>query len=146
MTQYDIRPAREEDMPFIRDCVHRFRLDDEVLAAEQFITVRDGEDIIAFGRIKPYDGSVYELGCVGVVEERRGHGLGRLVVQTLIERFPTDAVYVTTDLAEYFEKLGFARTDALPRPLVKKIEGVCNKLRSGVVGMIYWRRGNGSKR
>ena len=140
---HEIRPARREDMPFISECVRRFRLDNEALAAEQFITVRQDGEIIAFGRIKPYADDVYELGCVGVVEGQRGHGLGRLVVQELIERFPTDAVYVTTDLTEYFEKLGFTRTDALPRPLAEKIQTVCDKLRSGVVGMLYQRQRSG---
>ena len=143
---HEIRPARREDMPFIRECVRRFRLDNETLDAKQFITVRQGEEIIAFGRIKPYGDEVYELGCVGVIEGQRGRGLGRLVVQELIERFPTDAVYVTTDLAEYFEKLGFTRTDTLPRPLAEKIQTVCDKLRSGVVGMVYQRQGSAVRR
>ena len=133
-------------MPFIRECVRRFRLDNEALDAEQFITVRQGGEIIAFGRIKPYGDDVHELGCVGVVEERRGRGLGRLVVQELIERFPTDAVYVTTDLTEYFDKLGFTRTNTLPRPLAEKIENVCDKLRSGVVGMVHQRQRSGIAR
>jgi len=133
-------------MPFIHECVRRFRLDGEVLAAEQFMTVRQGGEIIAFGRIKPYGDDVYELGCVGVVEEQRGRGLGRLVVQELIERFPTDAVYVTTDLTEYFDKLGFTRTNTLPRPLAEKIENVCDKLRSGVVGMVHQRQRSGIAR
>jgi len=141
-----IRPARREDMPFIGECVRRLRLDNETLDAEQFTTVRQGEEIIAFGRIKPYGDDVYELGCVGVVEGQRGHGLGRLVVQELIERFPTDAVYVTTDLTEYFDKLGFTRMDSLPRPLAEKIENVCDKLRSGVVGMVYQRQRSGIAR
>jgi len=127
-------------MPFIRECVRRFRLDNEALHAEQFITLRQGGEIIAFGRIKPYSDDVYELGCVGVVEGQRGRGLGRLVVQELIERFPTDAVYVTTDLTDYFEKLGFTRTDTLPRPLAEKIQTVCGKLRSSVVGMVHRRQ------
>ena len=143
---HEIRPARREDMPFIDECVRRFRLDNETLDAEQFITVRRSEEIIAFGRIKPYGDDVYELGCVGVVEGQRGHGLGRLVVQELIEHFPTDAVYVTTDLTDYFEKLGFTRTDALPRPLAEKIQTVCDKLRSGVVGMVYQRQGRALER
>ncbi|MDP2948453.1 MAG: GNAT family N-acetyltransferase [Chloroflexota bacterium] len=127
-------------MPFIRDCVRRFRLDSEALDARQFITVRQGERIVAFGRIKPYGGDVYELGCVGVVEHQRGRGLGRLVVQSLIERFPADTVYVTTDVPEYFERLGFSRTNGLPPVLAAKIGRVEGKLRSGVVGMVYLRR------
>ena len=133
-------------MPFIGECVRRFRLDDEALQADQFITVREGGEIVAFGRIKPYGDDVYELGCVGVLEQQRGRGLGRLVVRTLIERFPTDTVYVTTDLADYFEKLGFTRTDALPRPLAEKIRSVCGKLRSDVVGMVYQRQGSAVRR
>ncbi|MGQ9572321.1 MAG: GNAT family N-acetyltransferase [Dehalococcoidia bacterium] len=132
-------------MPFIAECVRSFRLDDEALDAAQFITVRQGEEIIAFGRIKPYGNDVYELGCVGVVEEQRGRGLGRLVVQELIERFPTDSVYVTTDLAQYFEKLGFIQTNTLP-PLSDKIQRVCGRLRSHVVGMVYHRQRNGTRR
>jgi N-acetylglutamate synthase-like GNAT family acetyltransferase len=133
-------------MPFIRECVRRFRLDNEALEAEQFMTVRQNGEIIAFGRVKPYGDGVYELGCVGVVEGRRGQGLGRLVVETLIERFPTDAVYVTTDLTQYFERLGFTRTDAIPRPLTEKIQTVCGKLRSDVVGMVYQRQRGATER
>ena len=58
--------AAPGDLPAIAECVRRFRLDDEDLAAEQFVVARERGRLVAFGRIKPY-GRVYELGSVGVL-------------------------------------------------------------------------------
>ncbi len=130
--------ATAEDLPFIVETVARMRLDGEDLAPEQFAVVRAPRSgpIIAFGRIKPYS-ETFELGCVAVVEEARGKGLGEAVVRELIRRFPQDEVFVTTDLPGYFERLGFLRTEILPQEIVAKIERVCGQLREGVVGMVY---------
>jgi N-acetylglutamate synthase-like GNAT family acetyltransferase len=136
MHDYRIRSAVQADLPFIQDMVARLRLDNEDLRPEQFIVVEEGERTVAFGRIKPYR-RTFELGCVAVVEDRRGQGIGELVVRELIRRFPQRRVFVTTDIPEYFERLGFVRTTALPRELSEKIRRVEGKLRSGVVGMVY---------
>ncbi len=135
---HEIRPATSGDFAFIRETVARLRLDGEGLEPEQFIVVRraGGDGIVAFGRIKPYRGT-YELGCVAVVEEERGRGWGKLAVRELIRRFPRDEVYVTTDLPEYFERLGFLRTEILPRELEEKIERIEGVVREDVVGMVY---------
>jgi len=138
---YDISPATNDAMPFIRDTVARLRLDGERLEAEQFIVLRrdGGDGIIGFGRVKPYR-RTHELGCVAVIEEERGLGWGELLVRELVRRFPQDEVYVTTDLPEYFERLGFLRTEILPPELEEKIARVEGTVRSGVVGMVYDRR------
>jgi len=134
-----IVPAAPDDFPFIRDTVLRLRLDAEDLRPQQFITLRRDGSIIAFGRIKPYR-HTYELGCVAVLEEERGRGWGRLIVRELIRRFPQDEVYVTTDLPQYFERLGFLRTEILPPELEAKVQRVEGVVRTGVVGMVYDRR------
>jgi N-acetylglutamate synthase-like GNAT family acetyltransferase len=138
MPDYRIRKAFQADLPFIQDMVARLRLDNEDLRPEQFIVLEEGERTLAFGRIKPYR-RTFELGCVAVVEDRRGQGIGEFVVRELIRRFPQRRVYVTTDIPEYFERLGFVPTRALPRELSEKIDRVEGKLRSGVVGMVYRR-------
>jgi len=138
MPNYHIRSATEADLPFIRETVARLRLDNEDLRVEQFIVVEEGGRTVAFGRIKPYR-RTFELGCVAVVEDRRKQGIGALVVRELVRRFPQRRVYVTTDVPEYFQRLGFARTRALPRELGDKIGRVEGRLRSGVVGMVYRR-------
>ncbi len=132
----EFAPATAEDFPFIRDTVQRLRLDSEDLRPEQFLTLRRDGRIIAFGRIKPYRRTC-ELGCVAVLEEERGRGCGEMVVRELIRRFPQDEVYVTTDLPEYFERLGFLRTEILPPELEAKLRRVEGAVRTGVVGMVY---------
>lgn len=133
---HTISPASADDFSFIRDTILRLNLDAENLKPQQFIVVRREGRTIAFGRIKPYR-RTHELGAVAVMEKERGKGWGRLVVQELIRRFPQDEVYVTTDLPQYFEKLGFLATETLPPELEAKLARVEGKLRSGVVGMIY---------
>jgi N-acetylglutamate synthase-like GNAT family acetyltransferase len=133
-----IVPATRLDMDLIGACVRRFRLDDEDLRPEQFVVVREGDRVVAFGRIKPY-ASVHELGCVGVLEEKRGRGLGTLVVEELIHRFPTREVYITTDLPRYFERFGFAEIADPPTEIAAKMERVCGRLRRGVVAMALYR-------
>jgi N-acetylglutamate synthase-like GNAT family acetyltransferase len=128
-------------MPFIRDCVTRFRLDGEDLEPEQFLVVRDRDGIIAFGRIKPYGAGVYELSSVGVIYGRRNRGLGEAMVRELIRRFPSDMVYVTTDLTSYFERLGFRIDENPPAVIRDKVQRVCGRVRTGVVPMTFRRNG-----
>ncbi len=120
---YVVRSATAADLPFIRDTVTRLRLDSEELHAEQFIVVEESSRTVAFGRVRPYL-RTFELGCVAVVEDRCGRGLGEMVVRELIRRFPQGRVYVTTDIPEYFRRLGFVPTVSLPRELTAKIERV----------------------
>jgi N-acetylglutamate synthase-like GNAT family acetyltransferase len=129
--------ASHADMPFLAECVHRFRLDYEDLRAEQFIVLRKSDRIVAFGRIKPYGGGVYELGCVAVLEEERGQGMGKQVVRELIRRFPVSDIYITTDLPEYFEPFGFRQITEGPPEILAKIQRVCGRLRTGVVPMAF---------
>jgi len=130
-----LEPARPADLPLIAECVRRFRLDDEDLAAEQLVVARERGRLVAFGRIKPY-GRVYELGSVGVLEAERGRGLGGSIVRELVRRFPTREIYITTDRPAYFARFGFCRIDDPPPEISAKIARVCAHLRSGVVAMV----------
>ena len=142
-SQVEFTPATLADMPFIRDQLERERLDTERLEPEQFITIREGDRIIACGRIKPYE-RTYELGSVWVAEDHRGRRLGEIITRELVGRFPQDEVYITTDAAvglpAYYERLGFLRTKILPDELVAKIKRVCETLGRDAVGMVYDRR------
>lgn len=135
MTEVRLEPATPADLPAIVDCVRRFRLDDEDLAAEQFVVARERGQLVAFGRIKPY-GRVWELGSVGVLEAERGRGLGGLIVRELVRRFPAREVWITTDLPAYFAHFGFRTIDDPPPEIAAKIGRVCALLRTGVVAML----------
>ena len=135
-----IRPASPDDMPFITEHLEKFLLDDEDVDFHQFVVAVEGDAIVGFGRIRPHR-EVYELGGVGVVEERRNEGIGKMIIRHLIDIFPSDDVYITTDIPGYFEKLGFRRVEHAPLDLIEKIKRVCEKkCRNGAVVMRY-RRG-----
>lgn len=131
-----IQSASQDDMPFIKDSIERFRLDDEYLDYHQFVVAIDGNEVVGFGRIRPHK-EVYELGCVGVVEHKRNQGIGKMIVEYLINNFPTNEVYITTDLPGYFESFGFKKVDPGPKELVEKLSRVCkSKCREGAVVMV----------
>jgi len=133
---FNIRPATPEDMPFIKDCIERFRLDDEDLDYQQFVVTVEEKEIVGFGRIRPHK-KVHELGSVGVVENKRRHGIGRMIIEHLISGFPTDEVYIASDLPGYFERFGFRKMDPGPQELVAKLQRVCkSKRREGAVVMV----------
>jgi threonine dehydratase len=136
-SELEFLTASDADMPFIREMIERERLDDERLEASQFITLREGGRIVAFGRVKPYE-HTFELGAVAVVPEARGRGLGIAIIRELIRRFPQDEVFLTTDIPQYYESLGFLRTTELPLELAAKVERVLAAgIRGQVFGMVY---------
>jgi len=139
-SELEFRAAKPTDMAFIREAITRERLDDENLRAEQFITLRRDGQIVAFGRVKPYK-DTYELASVVVEPAERGKGLGEAITRELVRRFPQDEVYITTDIPQYYERLGFLRTEILPDEIAAKREHVlATGLRDSVYGLIYDRR------
>lgn len=116
-----LRKGRTEDLPFIRRGAAAWRLDDERLAARQFVVaVDEAGRRVGFGRVKPYEG-FHELGTVGVAPRWRGRGVGELIVRRLIRDFPDRVVWITTDLIAYFERFGFRLRARGPLELGAKI-------------------------
>ena len=113
-----IRCANNQDMPAIVRMIGEFGLDYENLRVEQFVVAEDGSVMIGFGRLKPNPDAA-EIGCIGVLHERRREGIGRLIVEELIRRGP-DEVWITTDIPEYFEPLGFTRFASVPASIAQK--------------------------
>ena len=104
-----VRNATNRDMPAIVRMIGEFHLDYENLEPGQFVIVEDAGVMVGFGRLKPYPDAT-ELGCVGVLHERRNQGIGSLIVDELISRGPKE-VWITTDMPNYFRSLGFRGRD-----------------------------------
>ena len=72
-----------------------------------------------------------------MLEHKRNQGVGKMIIEYLINNFPADKVYITTDLIEYFEKIGFKKIEPGPKDLVEKLQRVCkSKCREGAVVMV----------
>ena len=111
-------------MQMIESYVEKFRLDNENLKFEQFIVAERNESIIGFGRIKPYQ-HCFELGCVAVLEAYRRRAIGSAIVKKLIKDFPSDDIWITTDIPESFQRFGFQSATDAPQEILDKIERVC---------------------
>ena len=124
MKDVSLRKANIADMQMIESYVEKFRLDNENLNFEQFIVAEKNGSIIGFGRIKTYE-DCFELGCIAVLEAYRKRSIGSAIVKRLIKDFPSDDIWITTDIPEYFQRFGFKSTTDAPQEILDKIKRVC---------------------
>jgi N-acetylglutamate synthase-like GNAT family acetyltransferase len=101
-----VRHATEADMGFIEDKMKSYNLDTRDLDYGEFAVATENSKIIGFGRLKKTE-TVYEIGCILVIEEKRRRGVGQLILEHLLEYAPLNKVYVMTDWVDYFNELGF---------------------------------------
>jgi N-acetylglutamate synthase-like GNAT family acetyltransferase len=101
-----VRHATEADMGFIEEKMKSYNLDTVDLDYGEFAVATENSKIIGFGRLKKTK-TVYEIGCILVIEEKRRKGVGQLILEHLLEYAPVNKVYVMTDWVDYFNELGF---------------------------------------
>jgi N-acetylglutamate synthase-like GNAT family acetyltransferase len=130
-----MRNATNLDMPSIVRMIGEFQLDYENLQPEQFIVVEDGDVMVGFGRLQPCIDAT-ELGCVGVLHERRKQGIGRLIIDELICRGPEE-IWITTDKPDYFRTLGFVQSLQMPKSIARKLERFRDFAQFEIVAMRY---------
>ena len=128
-----VRNATNRDMPAIVRMIGEFHLDYENLEPGQFVVVEDAGVMVGFGRLKPYPDAT-ELGCVGVLHERRNQGIGSLIVDELISRGPKE-VWITTDMPDYFRPLGFVEQTQVPNSIAQKLDRFRDFGRGHIVAM-----------
>ena len=123
-THMILRSATINDMSLIVRMIGEFDLDYEQLSPEQFLVIEEEDQVIAFGRLKPYPDAV-ELGSVGVRLDRRKMGYGKIMVEALIEKAPAE-IWITTNLLDYFRQFGFTESERMPASIKNKLENFCH--------------------
>ena len=122
-----VKQAEESDLEQILTHLEDFQLDDTNVAYEQFYIAVNNQEIIGFGRIKPYD-KIYELSSVGVLPEHRSKGVGQKLINYLIDIFPSNDIWITTKIDEYFKQFGFKECHTPPEEIQYKQIYICSKL------------------
>lgn len=122
-----VRPALKSDLEKIKPYVEEYGLDGENLDHQQFYVAEVDCELAGFGRLKCY-GEVYELATIGVLEHFRGNGVGRKIIEKLMYAVPSEEIWITTIIPEYFEQFGFVENDNIPDEILLKCERVCGKL------------------
>ena len=85
-----------------------------------FTVVTNNGDLLGCGALHFYSPTTGEIRSLAVDERAKAHGVGRRVVEALIdeaERYELDAVFAFTYVVEFFNKVGFHQVERGVLPL-----------------------------
>lgn len=115
-----IRPARAADQAAIVAIVRAARINPTNLRWQRFVGAEDQGRIVGVGQIKPHRDGSRELASLAVIPERRGQGIGDMLVRAL-QAQSAPPLYLTCldHLEQYYARSGFRRIppDTMPPAL-----------------------------
>jgi N-acetylglutamate synthase-like GNAT family acetyltransferase len=104
-----IRPARETEAAPIRDLIYLVGINPTGLDWKRFVVaVNDQDEMLGCGQIKPHGHDVLELASIAVYPEHQGKGIGRAIIEHLLQESPRP-LYLICESANgpLYEKFGF---------------------------------------
>jgi amino-acid N-acetyltransferase len=114
-----VRKALMRDIPPILDLINGYAAKGIMLprtefemseAIRDFTVVYRGSEFLGCGALHFYSPTIGEIRSLAVHEHAKTHGVGRKVVEALVEEaqdYELDAVFAFTYVAEFFGKVGF---------------------------------------
>ena len=125
----NIRPARVGDVPAIYELIRTFAdrklmirrsLGELYESIREFLVATDEDGrVIGCVALHVFWEDLAELKCLAVAERAQGQGLGRTLLDACWEAargLEINSVFTLTYVAEFFEKLGYARIDKADLP------------------------------
>ena len=106
-----IRQANRADDKTIRKLIYQYRLNPIGIDWRRFRVAVDAKDrVIGCGQVKPHGDGTRELASIVVQQQYRKQGIGRAIIQRLLEENP-GVLYLTTreTMGPYYEQFGFYR-------------------------------------
>ena len=145
---YTLRPAEAEDTGKIRKLIIRSRINPSALDWRRFVVaVTPKNDLIGCGQIKPHRDGSHELASIAVEPEWQGHGVGRAIIEHLLES--TEGVLYLmcrSSMGPLYEKFDFRVIGEAKMPKyfrrVSKLAGLIEELRSEGETLFVMRRGS----
>lgn len=111
--------------------INEFELDNRDLKKEQFtVAIHEGE-LVGFGRLREH-ADCYELCSLGVIPSFRKKGIGKAIVNRLIEPDSyrgSKNIYLVCIIPEYFKPFGFQSVKKCPASVKDKIEYCTSELK-----------------
>ena len=114
-----VRKAVMHDIPLILDLINGYAARGIMLprtefelseAIRDFTVVTRGNELLGCGALHFYSPTFGEIRSLAVREEAKTHGVGRRVVEALVQEaidYELDAVFAFTYVVEFFRKVGF---------------------------------------
>ncbi len=130
-----VTKARIKDIPGIQQLLNHYAKQGELLPRtkqdilnnlEHFRIIRENHKVIACGSLEHFTDELAEIRSLMVAPDIKGRGLGRKIVQRLIEiakRRQVGRVMALTYVPEFFHNLGFRTVTKEIFP--EKVWGIC---------------------
>ena len=125
----EVRKASMQDIPALLDLINgyagkgimlprtEFELSENM---RDFTVAYDGNRLAGCGALHFYSPSIGEVRSLAVAESHKTHGIGRLIVESLVyeaKLYGLDAVFAFTYVPEFFGKVGFNEVERGELPL-----------------------------
>jgi N-acetylglutamate synthase-like GNAT family acetyltransferase len=109
MTTFTIRPARETDLPAIKELIYSNEINPMGIAWQRFIVATGpGGKVIGCGQLKPHRKEILELASLAVSSEYRNQGIARAIIEHLLADSPRPLYLMCRSRLEpLYEKFGF---------------------------------------
>lgn len=142
-----IRQARREDCGAIRELVLTGRINPTGLDWRRFVVAATPQgEVIGCGQVKPHRDGSRELASIAVAPEWRRRGVGRAIVERLLEEHPGELYLMCRqELGGFYEKAGFRAVGPAELPeyfrRVSRLAGFLSGVWSGGSRLLVMRRG-----
>ena len=105
---WHVRPARTTDLPAIEGLLISADGDRELLHQDQFVVAVDVDGVVlGCGRLRPYP-DFCELASLAVGSHTRARGIGREIINSLMQRYSGPIYLICEDnVVEFFHRFGF---------------------------------------
>lgn len=125
----DVRKARMSDIAPLLELINGYaargimlpRTEFELSESMRDFTVAESEGrLVGCGALHFYSPTTGEVRSLAVAESAKTHGVGRRVIEAIIEEafeYSLDAIFVFTYVPEFFRKMGFAEVERGALPL-----------------------------
>jgi amino-acid N-acetyltransferase len=125
----DVRKASMQDIPALLDLINGYAAKGIMLPRTEFEmseNMRDfmvayaGNQLVGCGALHFYSPTMGEVRSLAVAESHKTHGIGRLIVDSLVyeaKLYGLDAVFAFTYVPEFFGRVGFYEVERGELPL-----------------------------
>lgn len=131
---YTLRPALKTESAQIRALIHLVGINPMGLDWKRFVVaVNEQDEMIGCGQLKPHGKDILELASLAVYPEQQGKGVGRAVIEHLLENSPRP-LYLMCESSNgpLYEKFGFQEIqyEEMPRYFqrISKLAGLATSL------------------
>lgn len=132
------RKPKKSELPQIGEILKSANLDFADLDQHKMFVVEKKKKIVGIGRLKPVDEQSSQIASLWVHEDHRKDGLGREIVEALIQKQGKGKLYslpCRESLVDWFGSMGFHELKEIPEP-IQNLHRLCTEQTCSVAPLV----------